>query len=68
MLKYLLGPVLIDTKKKLYVRKRILHKGYAILSSDNVSDDKVYTHIVYVNDLKHAEKFLYNEYGLNITL
>lgn len=71
-LKYIFLPIHID--KDIYIRKRLLHKGYTILKATNFIDpathqnEIVFDLIVHVNTLTQAETFLRNEYGINCKL
>ena len=74
-LKYAFGPVRV-TKRPLSIsiRKRILHRGFELVSqalemrSDFYEGDVVYTHLVYVNTLEQAETYLKREFNVNIKL
>lgn len=67
-IKYILVPIIIDKDKSIAIRKRILHKGYAISKVKQVQGDIVYEHVVYTNNIEHTERHLKNEFNINITL
>ena len=70
-LKYIITPIKIEDN--IYVRKRLLHKGYSVLCGEVVTyadgeKDVLYAHIVHTTTLKHTETFLKNEYGYEVVL
>ena len=70
-LKYIITPIKIEDN--IYVRKRLLHKGYSVMTGESISytdgeKDVVYTHVAHTNTLKHTETFIKNEYGYEVHL
>lgn len=74
--KYGTTPVLV-TKPPLYIyiRKRVKHKGYALLLKQTCPSlegcyvpENTYIHLVYVDTLEQAKKYLSNEYGVEVEL
>lgn len=67
-IRYTAGPVKVANKPvDLFVRKRLLHKGYSISTVDTIVE-QIYVHVVYTDTLQQAETFINNEYGINIKL
>ena len=64
-MKYLITKVVCN-KPKICLRKRLLHKGYQLLT--NCEYDIQYKHLVYVDTLKQAENYIYNEYNVTVKL
>ena len=56
----------ICNNPKLYLRKRLLHKGYELLKESRYDIDPV--HIVYLYTKKHVEAYILNEYGVRVNL
>lgn len=73
--KYLFFPIPVKDKSNIHIRKRLLHKGYALLKvtkendMNSINNNVVhYEHIVYTDTLEQAETYLKNEYGIEVTL
>ena len=70
-LKYIFYPICIY--KNIHLRKRLLHKGYSLLSVTehiDISNNNELTFelIVCTNTLKQTETYLKNEYGIDVIL
>jgi len=74
-MKYLFFPIAVKDKSNIHIRKRILHKGYALLKVTKENDINSigagvihYEHIVYTDTIEQTETYLKNEYGIEVTL
>lgn len=63
-LKYLFGPCKIDKHKTLFLRKRLLHKGYSLLTVSSVGN--YYLEIKDFESFDKASSFILSMYNINI--
>jgi len=64
-MKYLITKC-ISNNPKLYLRKRLFHRGYELL--ERCKYDIKYKHVVYFNTLSQAMNYIRHEYNLDIQL
>jgi len=71
-IKYLFGPVQISKKYDLYVRKRLMHRGYELTYGERYYDygdnnfSIRYSRIIVTDTFCQLEQYLWHEYQIEI--